>query len=99
MGSLHTSAMAFISCLIFTLGEILLFSTLLVLVFNRASEANKGKCLGFYQSMFSIATMVAPIFGAYIYAIQPEWLWYSCGLIGILSLIIIFSINSKTIII
>lgn len=70
-------------CVLLTLGEILLFSTILTLIIDRASESDKGKYIGVYQSMFGLASMLAPALGNYIYSFQPSFLWYLCGLIGL----------------
>lgn len=78
---------AIFSCILLTLGEILLFSTMLTLIISRSTEYNKGKYIGFYQSMFSLASILAPILGGSIYSIHPPLLWYGCGLIGLGSLL------------
>lgn len=82
----HQWNWAVLSCVILTLGEILVFSNILTLIIDRSSESNKGRYIGIYQSTFGLAGMMAPIVGGYIYSFNPIWLWYGCGILGITSL-------------
>jgi len=84
---------AILSCLVLTIGEILLFSTMIALILDRANESNKGKYIGVYQSMFSLASMLAPIFGSFLYARQPNLVWYFCGIIGLISILSFIGMN------
>jgi MFS family permease len=81
------------SFVLLTLGEIFLFSTMLILMIDRSNENNKGKYIGIYQSMFGVASMVAPILGNYVYSLQSSLLWYICGLIGLACMIIFYLAN------
>jgi predicted MFS family arabinose efflux permease len=85
---LSTSALiAALSTILLTVGEILLFSTVLILVINRCNEKQKGHAIGIYQTVFAASNLFAPLVGSFIYAKSPALLWYGCALVGIFCLI------------
>lgn len=86
----NISNIPFISCVILAIGEILLFPTIAAILFNRTEERKRGVSLGFYQSIFSAATMLAPIVGGYIYSKNPFLLWYCCSGVGLGSLLLFY---------
>ncbi|GEM_PF-4228948 len=92
----NLSSIPFISCVIFTIGEILLFPTIIAILFNRTDEKKRAASLGFYQSIFSAGTMLAPLTGGFIYSKDPNLLWFCCGGIGLGSLILFYLLAQMT---
>lgn len=75
---------ALFSCIIWTVGEILFFSTMQVLIFDMASEKQKGKYMGIYQMLQAFSNMLGPFAGGYIYGFNNgKYLWQLCGLLGV----------------
>ena len=74
-------------CSVWTLGEILFFSTIQVVIYNHAHKNNKGKHMGAYQSVIALGNVFGPITGGWMYSYNKGTiLWYSCILLGIFSL-------------
>jgi len=91
----NISSIPFISCVILTIDEILLFPTIVAILFNRSKERKRATSLGFYQSIFSAATMLAPLAGGYIYLKNPHLLWYCCGGVGLGSLLLFYLVPER----
>ncbi len=80
-------SMAIFSCVLWTLGEILFFSTVQVLVYERAKEHNRGHYMGVYQAVYTFALMLGPIGGSTVYGyLHGDILWYGCGALGVIAL-------------
>jgi predicted MFS family arabinose efflux permease len=91
-----TYAFALFSCTIWTIGEMLFFSTIQVLIYESASEKQKGKYMGIYQMIQSFSNMLGPLAGGYLYAFNNgKFLWQLCGLLGICTLLIHFYMYNK----
>ena len=77
---------ALIPVLIWTVGEMLESPQTGGFVANRAGENTRGRYMGAYMLTFSLALLLAPIVGTSVYQhLGPEMLWWSCGVVGILS--------------
>lgn len=66
-----------LSITFFTLGEIFMFPYMNVFTINRSSPSTRGKYIGMYASVFSIAWTFAPLIGTNIaesYDFQTLWL-------------------------
>lgn len=80
---------AICSCLVWTLGELLFFSTIQVLIFEKASQHAKGKAMGVYQMITAFGNMSGPALGSWLYHFMNSTvLWYCCGLLGGISFLI-----------
>lgn len=75
-------------CATWTLGEILYFSTIQVLIFKHASRNKKGQHMGIYQFIISFSNMIGPIIGSYLYKYSNNSIWYLCLLLGIITLLL-----------
>jgi len=85
----HSYFLVLISCLLWTFGEMLAFSTALTLFYEKATPENKGKYLGAYQLLFSASRMFGPLAGAWVYHFaNPEVLWYFGGGLGGVALLL-----------
>lgn len=73
----------FYSCIIFTFGEMLLFSNAMTLVMRFADAGNSAHVMSIYEAAFSTTSILAPVVGTYIYSISPDWVWYMCGVLGL----------------
>lgn len=81
--------LVYLSCGIWTLGEMIFFPALLSLVL-KLSGNKKGKRIGIYQLINSLATFSAPAMGSVIYAYEKDLFWYLSGIIGVLVAISFF---------
>jgi predicted MFS family arabinose efflux permease len=69
---------------IWTLGEMLSLSIVSGLVAERAGERSQGRYMGILSLSFSVAFVLAPLGGTWIYQrFSPEALWYGCGVLGV----------------
>lgn len=79
-----------ISAVVWTLGEILLFSPLFTWLFNYLDERDRGVYVGIYDMMPGIANIAAPLIGGYLYAYSSgKLLWTLCLAIGILCIYLV----------
>lgn len=76
---------AAITVVIWTFGEILIFPLVTGLIANRASDENRGQYMGLFSFTFSLAFVIGPALGSWIYDnIGPHQLWISSGVLGLL---------------
>jgi len=81
-----TFRFAILTVVIWTIGEIMVFPLLTGFISNRVPEKSCGKYLGMYNFSFALAFVVGPVLGTTIYDfVSPMMLWFSCGLLGIVS--------------
>ena len=81
--------LAIISCLLWTIGEILAFPIIQMLLYNRAKESSKATHIGLYQAVYSFANVVGPILGSWAYNFHNgTGVWMMCGMMGLICLII-----------
>jgi predicted MFS family arabinose efflux permease len=72
------------SVVVWTIGEILIFPYVSAFISNRATNLNRGKYMGLFTLTFSLAMVIGPAFGSWIYnRFSPATLWFSIGLLGI----------------
>ncbi len=70
---------------LWTMGEILLFPVVGAYTANRAPDAARGQYIGIFTLTFSLAMVVAPVFGAWLYESKgPFVLWTVLGVAGVL---------------
>ncbi len=80
---------AIVSCVIFTFGEMLFFSTSQLVCYQCGAETKKGHSLGLSQMIFALGTVIGPGMGGLIYHVFGKaMLWNICGLFGILCLLV-----------
>lgn len=75
-----------LSCIFWTVGEIIFFPALLAVIL-RVSRNKKGKNMGIYQFVYSLALLVSPAFGTFIYDYDKNLFWHISGIIGIITCI------------
>jgi len=81
----HSRLYVLLTVLIWTIGEMLSLSIVAGVVADRAGEASQGRYMGIFSLSFSLAFVLAPLAGTWIYqSLGPEALWYGCGALGIL---------------
>lgn len=77
-------AIAILSAVIHTLGEMIFFSVSQLICYQYGGEKKKGQSLGLYRMIYASSRMIAPAGGSFIYQrFGGRMLWYLCGLIGI----------------
>ncbi len=85
-GSGLGAAFAYVAAtvVVWSFGEMLSMPISSGLVAGRADERNRGRYMGLYLLAFSLAFVVAPLIGTWIYQhFGPRTLWFLCGLTGI----------------
>jgi predicted MFS family arabinose efflux permease len=77
-------AIAALSVVLWTVGEMLSLPVSTAFVAERADERSMGSYMGAYTVSFSVAFVVAPVLGTTIYErLSPEALWLGIGGLGI----------------
>jgi MFS family permease len=79
----HTIFMVFLSCLMWTFGEIIFFPAIIALILKLPNK-KKGRNIGLYQLVFSLSMLVSPSIGMFIYSYDKNLLWYLSGVVGII---------------
>jgi predicted MFS family arabinose efflux permease len=82
----HGSALGYLALtiLVWTFGEMLVLPILNVVVAERAGRGYQGQYMGFYAMAYSVAFIVAPVTGTFIYdRLGPAALWHGIGIVGI----------------
>lgn len=79
--------LAVISCIIYTLGEMLFFSVAQLICYEMALPNKKGSSIGIYRTVYAFSRVIGPTFGGIIFSTSPAMLWYVCGLFGLMSLL------------
>lgn len=78
---------AIISCITYTVGEMLFFSIAQLICYQNGGHNKKGKAMGLYRMIYATSRVVAPTIGTIIFAqLGAQTLWYLCGLLGIVCL-------------
>jgi MFS family permease len=55
------------------------------LIAQRAGSGSQGRYMGVFSFSFSLSMILGPIIGTGVYQrFGPTWLWYGCGLTGII---------------
>lgn len=77
-------AIAILSCLITTLGEILFFSIAQLICYEKSPAKKKGLGLGTYRMIYAASRVVGPAAGGMAYQqFSGQGLWLICFLLGI----------------
>ena len=90
---------AIIACIIYTIGEMLFFSTAQFICYEKTDENKRGTSLGNFQMVYAASIFIGPTIGGWAYS---HWnaniIWDFSGIIGLLCLLscIFFSINTNT---
>ncbi len=80
--STHMS-FAYFGCVLWTIGEILIYPTLINLMLN-TMKVNLERYNALYQTTYSVGVLISPIFGALLYSVDNgTLLWLVCGAMGI----------------
>lgn len=81
-------SLAVISRVIYTIGEMLFFSTAQLVCYENGAEEKKGHSLGMFRMTYAASIVLGPTIGSYVYKyFGANMLWYNCGMIGGLCLI------------
>src|SRR5579883_3235077 len=76
-----TFAIAVLSCMVYTIGEILFFSAAQLMCYQYGPK--KGHSVGFYRMIYACSRVVAPTGGTWAYKVWGgQMIWYLCGVIG-----------------
>jgi MFS family permease len=75
--------------LVWTFGEIVYAPVASAYVADLAPEHLRGRYQGAWGLTWGLAFVLAPIVGAAIYEWNPDGLWFTCGLLGLLSALLL----------
>ena len=80
----HSLPYVFFTLLVWTSGEMLALPLMNAVVADRSGPGNRGRYMGMMTMSFSVAFMVAPLTGTWVYErFGPDTLWYGVGALGI----------------
>ncbi|MED7789199.1 MFS transporter [Francisella sp. 19X1-34] len=86
-GVIGSFSLAIISCVLWTIGEMVLYPPLLIYIIN-SSNYSKGRTMGIYQVFYSVGSLVAPLLGTLIYDYSPQLLWSTFLILGVVCSIV-----------
>lgn len=86
---------AILSCIMWTLGEMVFFSVSQLYLYNRVPVLQRGRWLGSYQTVFNLASLLGPGFGSWLYTTSAAALWYTAIGFGIASLMLCSLVNFR----
>lgn len=79
----HSIFIAILSCLIYTVGEIIFFAVAQLICYQYGSQ-KRGMSLGLYRTIYALSRIVGPSIGGLIYqAWNGEMVWFISGIIGL----------------
>lgn len=84
------AALAF-TVLIWTIGEIVYAPVASAYVADLAPEHLRGRYQGAWGLTWGLAFMLGPGIGAAVFALSPDALWLTCGVLGILSALLLLA--------
>jgi predicted MFS family arabinose efflux permease len=91
-------SMAIIACIFYTIGEMLFFSTIPFICYEYGDEKSKGNSLGRYQMIYAASTVLGPLLGGFIsHKLNIAAVWYLCGALGSICLILCGICNRMTV--
>ena len=77
---------AYLSMVIVTVGEMLLFPLATGFSAHRSEGRDSGMYMGWFAMTFSVACIIAPLLGTAIYDFNRDLLWYCCLGVGLFTL-------------
>lgn len=84
----HLFIFAILSCMIYTLGEIIFFCMTQLVCYQKANHRKKGHSLGMYRTIYATSRVAGPALGGYIYSsLGGNMLWYISAVIGTVCLL------------
>lgn len=83
-----TFTLALISCLVWTIGEMLFMPPAQLLCYENAPATKKGQTLGVFQSTYATSCVAGPAIGGFIYQhLGGNTLWYISAALGLACLV------------
>jgi len=80
---------ALFSCIIYSVGEMIFFSMVQLVCYQKSKEGKKGSGLGMYRMVYASSRFFGPTVGSSIYYyLGGNVIWYSSGFIGLALLIL-----------
>jgi MFS family permease len=98
-GVAHTIPALMGCVMIFTLGEMVSMPVATAYVANLSPPDLRGRYMGGYALTWSAAMALAPQMGLRMYGVAPALLWITCGVLAVLSAVIIFPFRRKIIVV
>jgi MFS family permease len=93
----NTFSYAAFTVIVWTIGEMLVFPLTIAFIANRASDRVRGQYMGMYTFTFSMAFVIAPKLGTYIYEQwSPEHLWFGIGVLGVVAFVALRILQKRT---
>jgi predicted MFS family arabinose efflux permease len=87
----YTIFLASISCVIYTIGEIVFFPIVQILIYRNSSKSSKGAALGLFKTVYAFSLMLGPAFGGLIYHLYGGFVvWYFSFIFGLFAVLSVF---------
>jgi predicted MFS family arabinose efflux permease len=87
LGFASTFSLAILSCIIYTLGEMVFFSMAQLVCYQSSDEKKKGLSLGLFRTFYATSRVIGPAIGGEIYYhFGGNMVWYFSGLLGVVCL-------------
>lgn len=75
---------AIVSCVIYTIGEMIFFSIAQLVCYQNSSHQTKGYNMGIFRVTYALTRVIGPAAGGIIYShLGGSIIWFLCGIIGI----------------
>ncbi len=80
---------AILSCIIYTIGEMIFFSMAQLICYQKSLRTKKGKSMGLYRMVYAASQIMGPATGSLIYSqLGGNAVWYFCGVVGMICITI-----------
>lgn len=74
-----------------TFGEMIFFAPAQFVCYQNAQATHRGRRIGLYRTVYAASRVFGPVIGGFIYQqFSGDTLWYGCGVLGALALLICF---------
>ncbi len=93
LGLSHVYALVLLSCVIYTIGEIIFFSMAQLVCYQSTPAEKRGRGLGVYRMIYAASRITGPAVGGFLLMRGGVILWIVCGVFGVISFTLCLAIN------
>ncbi|MEN6409183.1 MAG: MFS transporter [Anaerolineaceae bacterium] len=96
-GFTHTYLFFLLAMAIITIGEMLVSPVGQALVSRLAPEDKRGRYMAVYGLSWLLPSSVGPLAAGWVMdTLDPRWVWYACGILGVIASLGYFALNTRT---
>lgn len=93
-GFVSVYALFMLAKMLIVIGEMIVMPVSQAMTAKFAPEHMRGRYMAFFNIAFFLPSMVGPGAGGYILDnFDPNWVWYACGIISLVAIVIFLSLN------